>query len=296
MERIKNKKVDFFCVGVQKAGTSTLHTILKNSPEIFLPEGKETKFFVDEDLYNKGYEYYFRTSYSNAKEKLLLGEVDPEYIYFPKVAQRLSIYNVYAKIIIIFRNPIDRAYSHYLMSKSRGFEKHDFLTALTLEKERLNCGSWLDRVHYSYCDRGFYSKQLSRYLDFFPRERIFIMFFEDLINDSSELMKDLAKFIGVGSVIDDFNSIKKNTAIKSRSRLLSKMLYGKSQFRRRISRYFPKCVKTPLTFIRRMNQSAVNSCVIPPEAVNYLKELYAEDISELSRITTRDLSIWLQND
>ena len=81
---------NFFVVGAQKAGTTSLHHYLAKHPNICLPKQKETKFFVDDSLYDKGIEYYESNYFSNCGAKTVVGEVDPDYMYFPIAVERIK--------------------------------------------------------------------------------------------------------------------------------------------------------------------------------------------------------------
>lgn len=130
---------NFFIVGVQKAATTSLHNYLLYHPEIYLPAQKETKFFVDDKRYAKGIDYYEKTYFSDWNSQPAVGEIDPDYIYFQNALERISLHiNISAtKFIFIFRNPVDRAFSHYLMTYRRGFEPLSFEDATEQEPNRI---------------------------------------------------------------------------------------------------------------------------------------------------------------
>ena len=169
-----NKLPDFFMLGVQKAATSTFHKILNQDSDFSLPYKKETHFFSEN--FNQNLNWYLN-QYNNRTYKIR-GEIDPSYIYYKKTPQNIKKYITDPKFIIIFRKPIDRAYSHYLMSKSRGYENETFNNALDLENKRLENGSKFSFSHHSYLSRGLYALPKSiNSLDhlknlFFTRTRI----------------------------------------------------------------------------------------------------------------------------
>lgn len=130
---------NFLCVGAQKAGTTTLYEILKQHPDIFLPQQvKETKFFVYEEKFQKGLAFYEKEYFSEWNSQSAIGEVDPAMMFEELAAQRIHhTLGEQVKLIFIFRNPVSRAYSHYLMSQRKGFEDHSFEEAIAAEQERL---------------------------------------------------------------------------------------------------------------------------------------------------------------
>ena len=132
---------NFVCVGAQKSATTTLHTILTQHPNIYLPKVKETKFFLNYGSYEKGIRFYSQEYFGDWAGQKAVGEFCPEYMYFEYVAKRLYEYfGPELKIISTLRNPADRAYSHYLMSKRRTIENEKFEKAIELEHKRINHG------------------------------------------------------------------------------------------------------------------------------------------------------------
>ena len=127
----------FFVLGFQKSGTSTLYEWLKQIDNIKLPLYKETHYFSDLNFYNKGLDWYFKQFNYNDKHTHL-GEIDPSYILCEEYLKRIHEFSSKeTKFIFILRQPLERAYSHYLMSKFRGYESLSFKEAIKLEPDRL---------------------------------------------------------------------------------------------------------------------------------------------------------------
>ena len=112
-------KVDFMCIGAMKAGTTWIHGILAEHPEVGMGSGKEVHFFDDEQAYAKGLDHY-RSFFAHCAPGRLLGEVTPRYIHMPVVAGRIHAHNPDAKLIASLRNPIDRAWSQYRFDIHQG--------------------------------------------------------------------------------------------------------------------------------------------------------------------------------
>jgi hypothetical protein len=105
--------ISFYCIGTQKAGTTTLHDILKTHSQIYLPENKEAHFFDRNDRFNKGINWYLNYFFSSVKNEKAIGSFTPEYIFFPKVAKRIyESLGTNIKFIVILRNPVERAISN----------------------------------------------------------------------------------------------------------------------------------------------------------------------------------------
>lgn len=107
---------NFLIVGAQKCGTTSLHEYLYQHPQIYLPEGKETKFFAEDARYSKGITYYEDVCFSTYSGESAVGEVDPDYMYFEQALERIAEHLDLrtTKLIFVLRNPVDRAFSHYL--------------------------------------------------------------------------------------------------------------------------------------------------------------------------------------
>ena len=161
-------KLDFVCIGTQKSGTTKLHEIFKKHDFVFLPEQKEAIFFEVDELYKMGIDYFFKTFYGNYKGKeSLVGLFDPNLELDTLYVKRIIDHFQNVKLIFILRNPVIRAYSHYRMSRFRGLETNDFITALALEKNRLKfpedhqkyitkVKGHFERMHFGYVSRGLY--------------------------------------------------------------------------------------------------------------------------------------------
>ena len=117
MEEIKQ---NFICIGAQKAGTTTLSDILSQHPDICIPPIKETKYFLFDVDYARGKTFY-NSYFSNYTGQKAIGEFDPDYLLFPFTAERIvATLGRDVKILVVLRNPADRAYSHFLMTKKKG--------------------------------------------------------------------------------------------------------------------------------------------------------------------------------
>jgi hypothetical protein len=286
--------IRFVCVGAQKAGTTSLHDALATHPAVVLPEQKETKFFSEDDAYARGVEYYHRTYFANAPAGATAGEIDPEYLYLPGAPARLYEYAADLKLIVMLRDPVDRAYSHYLMSVRRGFERHSFEEAIELEPDRLE-RSPFHRVHFSYVDRGFYARQVRRYLDLFPWEQFHFMFLEDFVGSFPREMNRLCEFLGVERHEWPGRPPSSNPAVTPRVMWLSRLLHSHGRLKRAAKRVF-KDDGPVATLARRVRED--NLVPFEPESLAAetrarLAARYREATKELEELIGRDLGHWV---
>lgn len=288
---------NFLCVGTQKAGTTSLHNILIQHSNIYLPKKKETKFFVDDSLFEKGLSYYESEFFSKWNGEKAIGEVDPDYMYFEYVPERIyGFLGKDIKLIFFLRNPVERAYSHYLMSKGRGIEKLSFLEAVKVERERIH-KDFFSKSHFSYITRGFYSEQIKRFLRFFPKENMFFAIFEkDFLNDRANLFKKLFNFLDVPEKKEiDFN-IKSNPAFGSHVPLLSRIIHEKPKWAKSFANIFipnKKIKRKIAVMLDEINKKPIKKRELNVNEKYFLyKTYFKKEIQELEKLINRDLSIW----
>lgn len=215
------QKVNSFIVGAQKGGTSSLYGYLQKSPQVSCSHKKEIGFFSQENIYELGTTWYEGQFTMPAVKPEILLDATPEYLYYPSVAERINNYNSGAKIIILLRNPVTRAYSHYNMfrqlhslskyEKSKLFQRFsdsgtaepmikllkgvkfpEFMDLLYQEKK-------IDTVEPSFIRRGLYYFQVKRYLELFSKEQILILDSLKLMEDKLKTLKDTCFFLGIST-------------------------------------------------------------------------------------------------
>lgn len=198
------KTLDFMIIGAQKAGTTALSHFLSQHPDVAMAKGKEVHLFDAADYscewtaneINQRYLAHFE----GADPTLLWGEATPIYLYWPQIIPELSRYNPALKLIVILRDPVERAISHYEMEKSRANEDLSLLQALRCEPARLaREAGQLGHSHrcHSYVDRGLYASQIARLRCYFSDEQILILENSTLKNQHAETLQKVCEFLGV---------------------------------------------------------------------------------------------------
>jgi hypothetical protein len=192
--------VDFLVAGTQKAGTSALDAYLREHPEICMARRKEAHFFDNDELFGQPDMDYteYHNLFSPQPPQRVLGESTPIYMYWRDAPKRIWQYNPAMKLIVVLRNPITRAFSHWNMERHRRTESLPFHEALQREPERRRDAlPYQDRV-FSYIDRGFYSAQLQRLWVHFHRSQTLVLRQEDLRTQPGETLNAVCRFLGVG--------------------------------------------------------------------------------------------------
>ncbi|PHS73639.1 MAG: hypothetical protein COB22_00060 [Cycloclasticus sp.] len=137
-----NRKVNFVVAGAQKSGSSALNRFLAMHPELCMTKKKrnELHYFEDDRLFNQmiSSDHKYHMHFKPKASHKLIGDVTPAYMYYPQAAERMFNYNPKLKIILILRNPIERAFSHWNMQTKRRRETRPFLEAIQCEENTPN--------------------------------------------------------------------------------------------------------------------------------------------------------------
>jgi len=192
------KKLDFIICGVQKSGTNTLHGLLSTHPDIAVGQRRELHLFDDQsvDWEHPDYAAYHH-KFGTADETKLWGECTPVYIYMPGCLERIRAYNPAVKLIAIFRDPVDRAFSGWCMEYARHADTMLFADAIREGRSRVAAapGGW-HRV-YSYVERGYYGRQVERLLSIFPKDQFLAVDFSDLKVNQQAVLDAVSDFLGI---------------------------------------------------------------------------------------------------
>lgn len=192
-------KLDFFICGVQKGGTTALDSFLRLHPAVQMSRVKETHHFDNESIdWSAPDHASLHAHFDPTAVARVRGEATPIYSYWPGSIERLHAYNPDARLILLLRNPVFRAWSHWQMETTRGFETLHFADAIR-PAARARVQSAPKGVHrvFSYVERGFYAAQIARILDFFPAEQLLAVKTQSLWEHPEETLRSVEEFIGV---------------------------------------------------------------------------------------------------
>lgn len=221
----------FIIVGAQKSGTTSLYSLLSQHPELLPSKTKELHFFsggIDSEIdnYKKGFNWY-QSHFPPVKEEnegKIAFEATPIYLFNPLVASRIKKALPNVKIIVMLRNPVDRAVSHYFHEKRKSVDPLSIINALEEEEERLKpvlqAKSYKDKafIHYSYKSRGLYADQLKNYYKHFSPDQIHVINCDEFFYDQPLVLNKVFKFL---SVDDNFipQNIRSRNVAKNKERL-----------------------------------------------------------------------------
>lgn len=202
---------DFFIAGVPKAGTTALHTALARHPSLYMSPVKEPKFFLTDgpppaeggpgDVKTYREHVWRRSEYEAlfdaAPPGALMGESTPFYLYNHDAQSRIKAHIPGAKLIVVLRDPIERAHSNWAHLWSAGLDPSgDFLDACAREEQRAAAG-WAD--FWRYTGLGMYGEQLQHLYSVFPREQVLVFRYRELLTDPVTTLDEVCSFLGVAA-------------------------------------------------------------------------------------------------
>jgi hypothetical protein len=278
--------VDFFIVGAPKCGTTSLHRYLDNHSSIFMSNPKETNFFSYDDIESDGLYYKekrienlddYEKIFESAGKEMIKGEASVSYLYYPAVPRKIYDYNSSAKIIIVLRDPIKRAYSHYLMDQRLGYCSKPFFD-IVKEGEK--------SVFYrQYIGVSSYYEQVKRYIEIFGKENVLVITDVELRESSTALWESLCGFLNV-SYVENIDTGKVHNAYKKPRGLLFSLLYKSAFLRKTSQKVLPKFVADGFKNIVFKNSIKPK---MDMEVEEVLKDLFFEDVRNLESLLNRKL-------
>jgi len=302
---MKNKLPNFLVVGAAKSGTSSLHEYLVQHEDIFMPtinkEGKRVKepqFLIKEKLKDRLHfgiwdwkEY--QSLFNDVKEERCIGEASVFYLYYYKQAIKNIKYRLgeNTKIIIILRNPIQRAYSAYNHVSKSGIENLSFKDSLDQEDGRLEKDVTLTPM-VMYKDMGLYYNMVKAYKVEF--KDVHVILFDDFKENSDKVMRNVFKFLDVKTEVKINSAVQHNVGGKKwKNKWLRQLFYNDSFLKIIYQNIIPKKVKLmiqeKLVFlstnaIKPMNKKVYNDLLL----------FFREDINKLSQLLEINLDKWIK--
>lgn len=292
---------NFLIIGAPKCGTTTLHYVLSQHPQIFMCPVKEAGFFwaYDQDvrLQGPGADKLRNRLVSDrqAYEKLFasvsgqpaVGESSVRYIYTPSAPRNIHALIPQARLVAILRQPAERAYSAFNHNRRDGLEPcPDFASAIADDL----AGKRLDWQFCRYLNRGLYAESLRRYFEYFDRSQMHLTLMEDLIQDPGAYFRSLFGFLGVDSAFEPDLSQKHNRTGIIRNPALRFVWTRSSRLRSALRPLIdPRLRHAAFEWVIK----DVVKEPMPPETHARLTEYYRDDILDLQELLGRDLSHWL---
>ncbi len=288
---------NFLIVGVQKAGTTSIYNYLQEHPQVYMSLVKETNFLEKDwekmppEQQNKNgivtLEKYSEL-FANVKAEIAIGEASPNYLFhYESSAARIKKYVPDAKLIVVLRNPVERAYSDHLM------HRRDAIGYRSLS-EQIKHSS-----HKSFVLlKGFYYVPLKYYFDRFGQEQVKVFFYDDLCENPQNFMRSMYQYLGVDDNFLPNTARKAQVAKIPKNKTINNLLNRKNILRNTAANILKKVM--PVESRQKLRDRLINlnskskqAEPLSTEERQQLIELYREDILQLQDLLGRDLSKWL---
>ncbi len=266
---------NFLVVGTMKSGTSSLALYLGQHPNIYVyPE--ETNIFGKDGWRGDDLTWYANLFTPN-ESQFMVGEKSNAYSYAPKAAEQIHQILSDAKLIWIFRNPIERAYSNYWFNVSGGYEPLAFEEALAQEAERIQCN-----IFMGYVKRSQYAEQVARFMEFFPLAQMHFLLFEDLTRQPQPTLKLLYDFLEVNANLAIWHPVHTRVTWSPRRLWLQ---YAAARMGAR---------RSPIAWkvLNKVNGLHRGYAPMKAETRERLAEHFRKHNAELARLTGLDLAVW----
>ncbi len=293
---------NFLIIGAPKAGTTSLHYVLSQHPDVFMCPVKEAGFFWvygqevhlsgpgTAKLHNRlvtGLDEYEKL-FEGAEGCPAIGESSVRYLSAASAPGNIRRLVPQARLIVSLRQPAERAFSAFTHNLRDGLEPcPNFMEAIAQDRSGQR-DTW---QFCRYLDRGFYYQSLQRYLQYFPPEQIHISLLEDLKADAPGLMRRLFRFVGVSETYDPDLTHQHNASGIIRNPALRFLWTRTNKLRANLRPLLPP----------RLRHAAFEWVIqdlekvpFPPDQRAELTEYYREDILKLQDLLQRDLSHWLK--
>jgi hypothetical protein len=293
---------DFLLAGSAKCGTTTIFQYLQRQSSVFLPELKEPFYFSfgnEKPTYTdarfnskviwKTEEYI--ALFKNAKTSQLIGDASTSYLYTAeKTIQNVkSLYKEKAsdlKIIVILRNPAERAFSHYTHLIRNGIEKLEFSEAITPQNiEQRSKEMW----GFDYTGYGLYGAQMEVFKNFF--KHILVLDYEELA-EPNQMMEKIYTFLDIKNPVKVDEKIEANPSGVPKSKFVTALIRSK-RFKKIIKQITPS---KALPIFQKMKDSLLKKSIVKPKISeqdnHYLREFFRKDIEKLERILNKNFNSW----
>jgi hypothetical protein len=280
---------NLFLVGAAKAGTTSLYEELARHPAIYMSPMKEPHYFsrIRPSPEREAFfphvtrEEEYLALFTGATTEELLGEASTSYLWDQRAAERIKSVAPDARILIMLRDPVERAYSQYWNDVREGIERRPFLDAL-LEERRSGPGAW--GVSSLHIDCGRYPDQVERYFDRFGAQ-VHVLFFEDFVGNEARSIAAVRSFLGLRSPAAGAAPRPSNPSAMPRNRLSAALLASGRV--RRVAR-----ATVPRRLRGRLRVGLLRPGTPPPmdpEARALLADIYRPEAGRLAELLGRPL-------
>ena len=288
------KPIDVMIVGAQKAGTTSLNSYLSQHPMLVTHKQTEMIYFLDDKTYSLGYEHAYSRYFPHHETGKLLLAKNVGVMYSRQAMERLYAHNPRMQVVVVLRNPVDRAYSAYWFARRRGQEDlTTFEEAIAANPDRYKDKGIFRQGNCSYMDRSLYAKHLEMIFSIFPRSQVHIFLTDDMKKDIHGVCNQIFASMNLDRDVNLDTKRELNRASMARSGLLARLLGRKSflkmAFRKILSDKPADKIKDMLN---RFNEKDSDIPPISPETAARLHTYFEPHNEKLAGLIGRDVSHW----
>lgn len=313
------KQPNFIIAGERRSGTTTLAKLLEQHPQLYMYPSMDMAYFMDDDLRGRkvwldgkvdsllwdekhSLAEYFNYFSAASENEIAIGEKSADYLFLESCHQRIKRFIPDVKIILTFRNPVERAWSHYWNEVGKGRESETFEKAIELENSRIEASDYA-RAHLSYISRGFYINSFSRLLSVFDRSQIKVVFLEELQLNPGLIVKDVFDFLGIDS---SFKIKHSRPSYNSNWTTIPKPFWQKNKVNRAFEKLLNNAIartitvfvkdvykrRALLTMLESLTRNTKKDFTMNPKTRSKLQRVFLPSIEGLEQELDKDLSFW----
>lgn len=287
---------NFLVIGAYKSATTSLHHALRRHPQVYVPERKEPSFFafdgnpeLDHPALPRSVTTLdeYERLFDRAAGKRAVGEVSPEYLANPWACARIRERIPDARLVAILRNPVERAFSDYLMYVRDGREPlRHFGEALAQQEARYRRR---EPTGY-YLRTGFYARQLRPYLETFGPDQLQVHLYEDLRSQSTDVVARICSFVGADPRLASARLPVRNASAVPRNRAAAALFRSARRLSPSLEGVLPSSLASAA---RHVVRQSLQSPTLHEKDRQALVEIYRDDVLELQELLGRPLGHWL---
>jgi len=280
-------KVNAIIIGAGRSGTTSVYQYLSNHKEVNFSITKEVHYFSIDDLFKRGDKYFH--SLFEPQEKKITATADTYLLIDKKAPERIKTYNPEMKLILMLRDPVERAFSNFNYSVNYGHEESNtsFLKTIQLEKSRLNNNDIAELNNTCHFYGSLYYEHLNYWLQFFPLENFILLKLEDLKKDPETFYKQLTVALNIAYIPFEQENIKFNAGSGVKSKWLQQLLLNRDSNLRKTISFFLKpfrklIIKSGIIDkVYAINKTEVAQQQITAEEKQLAQQYFTEDLKML---------------
>ena len=294
---------NFLIVGAAKSATSSLDRYIGQHPDVYIPPKKEAHYFSTPDFpprFEGPGDDGMNTETIRDRDKYLalfagsegykaVGESSVFYLYYPRTAERIHADFPQTKIIMMLRNPVDRAFSAYMHLIRDGREQLSFEDSLAAEEQRLRSGF---EPMWFYRELGLYAGQVERYLQVFGPKQVKVVLYDDFAMNPLGTVNEVFEFLGVNTTVSIDTSLHHNESGVPKSRWMYDFISKPNGVKELIKPLIPAMIRERIGM--KAKSMTLRREEMNPSTRDQLQQFFVGDVRRLEKLIERDLSRWLE--